>query len=157
MLSPEELFENIIFEEGQDLLGLDFIYKTLGLSMPKISRIFDKTVQEYGKRIPISETIDATTNPIILPKNTISARAIRFAILPQAPRYIFTPFGLESFEVAYTYDNFNKTITLKQWPPIQNIKVTLTRGYTLTRDLQVNYSLTYYENEEFETTLCNLS
>ena len=50
MLYMEELLDAIIAEEGQTLMGLEFLIDTLGLSMKRIDTLFKKALSEYSER-----------------------------------------------------------------------------------------------------------
>ena len=45
MLYLEELVDAVISEEGQTLMGLDFLFETLALPMKKIEIIFKKSLR----------------------------------------------------------------------------------------------------------------
>ena len=52
----EELLDAIIAEEGQTLMGLEFLIDTLGLSMKRIDTLFKKALSEYSERRPMKKT-----------------------------------------------------------------------------------------------------
>ena len=57
MLYLEELLDAVIAEEGQTLMGLEFLIDTLGLSMSKIDTLFKRTPEQHkGKRITVFST-----------------------------------------------------------------------------------------------------
>ena len=49
MLTVEEAFELTLIEEGQYLLGEDFITQTLGFSWDQIAKVFYKSIREYAR------------------------------------------------------------------------------------------------------------
>ena len=56
MLTVEEAFDLTLIEEGQYLLGEDFITETLGFTWDRINKVFQKSIKEYSRRRPIVET-----------------------------------------------------------------------------------------------------
>lgn len=144
MIYLEDLTETILAEEGQTLLGLDFLTDTLKFGYDKMEKIFIKSAMEYGKRKPFHETIDDTTGgqQIKLPSSTISVQAIRYGILPQLPKFYLPTWGDESYElVPYTFNSATKVVTLKVWPPMYPIRVTLNRHYTITNTQPITQEL----------------
>lgn len=129
MLNTEELVDMFIVEEGQVLLGLDFLIQVLGFTMKQFERVFVKTVKEYEKRRPLKVTEVLYGNDyglIMMPPSTMSVLATRYGVLPEYPRYFQDAFGYQSFEFS------PQDKTLKVYPPITPIKVTYTKGYTIT-------------------------
>lgn len=144
MIYLEDLTETILAEEGQTLLGLDFLTETLKFGYDKMEKIFIKSAMEFGKRKPFHETIEDTTGgqQIKLPSSTISVQAIRYGVLPQLPKYYLPTWGDESYElVPYTYNTATKIVTLKVWPPMYPIRVTLNRHYTITNTCPITQEL----------------
>ena len=52
----EELLDAIIAEEGQTIMGLEFLIETLNLPMKKIDTLFKKALSEYSERRPMKKT-----------------------------------------------------------------------------------------------------
>ena len=132
MINCEELVDMFIYEEGQQLLGLDFLIQTLGFTMKQFEKIFVKTVREYEKRRPLKSTEIFTGNSmgiIQMPSTTMSVRATRYGVLPEYPRYFMDEFGEKNYEF------IPQTKILKVFPPITPMKVTYTHGYTITNNL----------------------
>ena len=134
MLNVEELVDTFIIEEGQVLLGLDFLLQVLGFSMKQFEKVFVKTIKEYQKRRPlkVTECLSGDSYGVIsMPSDTMSVLATRYGVLPEFPRYFQDDFGFQSFEFS------PQTKKLKVYPPISPIKVTYTRGYTLTNSVDM--------------------
>ena len=134
MLYLEESLDSILSEEGQTLMGLSFLVSTLDLSMKRIELLFKKSAMEYSMRRPIKETKIFTGNPIIMPKGTISVRAVRYGVLPELPKYYMPTFG----DLSYEFEKHTRV--LKVWPPIYPMKVTYNRMLNLTKDINVEGS-----------------
>lgn len=135
MLNVEELVDMFIVEEGQVLLGLDFLLNVLGFTMKQFERVFIKTVKEYEKRRPlkVTEVLYGNSYGIIkMPPSTMSVLATRYGVLPEYPRYFQDAFGYQSFEFS------PQDKTLKVYPPITPIKVTYTKGYTVTSSEEIS-------------------
>ena len=85
MIYLEELLEAIISEEGQTLMGLDFLTETLSLPMKNLELIFRKAVSEYSERRPmkVTEVFNSigSDGVIILPEGTTSCRIARYGFL----------------------------------------------------------------------------
>ena len=129
MLNTEELVDMFIVEEGQVLLGLDFLIQVLGFNMRQFEKVFIKTVREYEKRRPLKLTevlYGDSYGVITMPKGTMSVLATRYGVLPEFPRYFQDIFGYQSFDFT------PQTGKLRVYPPITPIKVTFTKGYTIT-------------------------
>lgn len=129
MINVEELVDMFIVEEGQVLLGLDFLIQTLGFTMKQFEHVFEKTMLEYQKRRPLKSTEIMNCNAagvIQMPESTMSVRAVRYGVLPEFPRYFMDEFGEKNYEFT------PQTKILKVYPPVAPIKVTYTHGYTLT-------------------------
>ena len=129
MLNVEQAVDYFIIEEGQVLLGLDFLLNTLGFTMKQFEKVFEKTVKEYGRRRPLKSTeimYGNSAGMIQMPESTMSVRATRYGVLPEYPRYFMDEFGEKGYE--YT----PQTKILRVYPPITPIKVTYTHGYTIT-------------------------
>ena len=158
MLYLEELVDVTISEEGQSLMGLEFLVETLGLSMTKIDSIFKKALSEYSERRPMKKTtvinnytIDANgdTGYIQMPEGTTSCRVSRYGVLPnQMPRYYMPKFGEQMVEFDPT------TNTLRVWPPVTPLRVTYTQKYVPTTNVKLQ-QMTYpsYETDEVTFTL----
>ena len=149
MIQVEELVDVILAEEGQTLMGLEFLTEALGLTMDEIDTIFVKTVQEYEMRRPFYVTEFMNTNPLILPKNTINVRAIRYGILEEVARTLFPTYGEPNYEVVVDYSTGQRMVKVKTWPPIYPVRVTYSRGYTISRKNKVyeTYEMVEGENE----------
>ena len=153
MLYLEELVDAVIAEEGQTLMGLDFLFETLALPMKKIELIFKKAVSEYSERRPMKKT-EVFNNYdiegyIIMPEGTTSCRIARYGILPnQMPRYYMPTFGEQYVEFDPT------TLQCRVWPPVTPLRLTYTQKYVPTKNILIEntYNLPYSTNE-FETTL----
>lgn len=150
MLYLEETVDSILAEEGQTLMGLEFLTQTLGLSMKKIELLFKKSMLEYSKRRPIKETKVFSSNIVSdfgivqMPDNTLSVRAVRYGVLPSLPRFYLPTFGDISFE----YEKHNQI--LKVWPPITPLKITYTRSYTFSNESEISEK---YYTEDGEDTV----
>lgn len=134
MINCEELVDMFIYEEGQQLLGLDFLIETLGFNMKQFERMFIKTVREYEKRRPLKSTEIFTGNSmgvIQMPETTMSVRATRYGVLNEYPRYFMDEFGEKNYEYS------PQTKILKVFPPITPMKVTYTHGYTLINNAKL--------------------
>ena len=96
MLNVEQAVDYFIIEEGQVLLGLDFLLNTLGFTMKQFEKVFEKTVKEYGRRRPLKSTeimYGNSAGMIQMPESTMSVRATRYGVLPEYPRYFMDEFG----------------------------------------------------------------
>lgn len=154
MLQVEELTDYILAEEGQTLMGLEFLTETLKLSMDKIEMIFIKSAKEYAMRRPFYESVIMTNNPLALPKGTISVRAVRYGVMPEIPRWYFPTFTEIGYELTYDYTTGQKQVFCKVWPPIYPIRVTYSRHYTLTNSTQIiEDTFTVKGESEIEFTL----
>ena len=140
MLYLEELVDTVLAEEGQTLMGLDFLFETLELPMTKIERIFKKALSEYSERRPMKKT-EVFNNYdmdgyITMPEGTLAARTCRYGILPnQMPRFYMPTFGEQNVE----YDP--STNTLKVWPPITPVRITYLQRYTATKNILIEQNL----------------
>ena len=146
MLTVEEAFDIVVIEEGQYLLGVDFITNALGLTWDYIAKLFYKSAREYAQRKPIVETkvISGGNNGVFyMPEGTLAVRAIRYDILDSYPRTMFTDFGQASYE----YDIHSRK--LRTFPPMSSLRVSYSREYRLTDSAQVSMSeyMVDYENE----------
>lgn len=129
MLNVEELVDVLIAEEGQTLLGLDFLVSVLNLDMKKLENIFVKSIKEYERRRPLTVTeikYGDDYGVIQMPLNTFSVKATRYGVLPEFPRFFQEEMGYQSFDLDM------RTKKLRVYPPITPIKVTYTRGYTIS-------------------------
>ena len=146
MLTVEEAFELTLIEEGQYLLGEDFITQTLGFSWDQIAKVFYKSIREYARRKPIVETkiISNGANGVFyMPEGTLAVRAIRYDILDDYPRTMFPDFGQDKYE----YDIHTRK--LRTFPPMSSLRVSYSREYTLSDSAQVLTSeyMADYEDE----------
>lgn len=150
MLYLEELVDAVIAEEGQTLMGLDFLMNTLELPMRKIDLIFKKSLSEYSERRPMKKTDvissfeyigeNGETGYITMPEGTTSCRVARYGVLPnQMPRYYMPKFGEQMVE----FDPTN--LSLRVWPPVTPLRVTYTQKYVpttnilITKQIQIPY------------------
>ena len=150
MLYLEELVDAVIAEEGQTLMGLDFLMDTLELPMRKIDLIFKKALSEYSERRPMKKTEvissfeyigeNGESGYITMPEGTTSCRVARYGVLPnQMPRYYMPKFGEQMVE----FDPTN--LSLRVWPPVAPLRVTYTQKYVpttnilITKQIQVPY------------------
>jgi hypothetical protein len=146
MLTVEEAFDLTLIEEGQFLLGEDFITETLGFGMDKISKVFYKSIKEYSRRKPIQETTVITggeNGNFLMPVGTLAVRAIRYDILDDYPRTMFPDFGQRNYE----YDKHTRR--LRTFPPMSSLRVSYDREYRLTDSAQLEtseYSVSYEES-----------
>ena len=158
MLYLEELVDTVIAEEGQTLMGLEFLFETLDLPMKKIDRIFRKALSEYSERRPMKKTtiinnytIDANGDSgyIQMPEGTTSCRIARYGVLPnQMPRYYMPKFGEQMVE----FDPV--TLTCRVWPPVTPLRLTYTQKYVPRTDIQINGQINLpYETDEVDMTL----
>ena len=152
MLYLEELLDTVIAEEGQSLMGLDFITTTLELTMPKIESIFKKALSEYSERRPMKKTTvinsfdidpDGNTGYITMPEGTTSCRVARYGVLPnQMPRYYMPKFGEQMVEFDPT------TLTCRVWPPVTPLRLTYTQKYVPTNNVLISGTITCpYESD----------
>ncbi len=153
MLYLEELVDTVIAEEGQTLMGLDYLYDVLGLPMSKIEKIFKKALSEYSERRPMKKT-EVFNNFdmdgfITMPEGTLSCYCCRYGVLPnQMPRYYMPTFGEQNVE----YDP--STRQLRVWPPVTPLRVTYTARYTATKNINIEQMIeTPYTVDSFETEL----
>ena len=136
MLTVEEAFDIAVTEEGQFLMGEDFITSTLGFDWDKIYKVFVKSVKEFSRRKPIHETKVMTSSgesgEYLMPEGTIAVQAIRYDILDSYPRFMFPDFGQINFE----FEKHNRK--LKTFPPMQTLRVTYSREYTFNDSAKIN-------------------
>lgn len=137
MIQVEELTDVILAEEGETLMGLEFLTEALKLSMDKIEKIFIKSAKEYAQRRPFYESVIMTNNPLNLPQGTIMVRAVRYGVMPEIPRWYFPTFTEIGYELTYDYTTGQKQVYCKVWPPIYPIRVTYGREYTITNSNQI--------------------
>ena len=157
----EELLDAVIAEEGQTLMGLEFLIDTLDLPMNKIDLLFKKALSEYSERRPMKKTEvfnsfdyiedDGTGEAgyIKMPEGTTSCRVARYGVLPnQMPRFWMPKFTEQSVE----YDIV--TNTCKVWPPVTPMRLTFTQKYVATTNINIEKILDVpYETDEYEFTL----
>lgn len=157
MLYLEELVDAVISEEGQTLMGLDFLFETLDLPMSKIDLIFKKALSEYSERRPmkVDKVINAFDYSITdedgnqagyvkLPEGTTSCRVARYGVLPQQmPRYYMPKFSEQNVE----FDPF--TLICKVWPPVAPLRLTYTQKYVPTTNvlIQAQHAVPYETSE----------
>ena len=162
MLYLEELLDAVIAEEGQTLMGLDFLIETLDLPMSKIDLLFKKALAEYSERRPLKKTTvfnsfdymaeddgNGEAGIIKLPEGTTSCRVARYGVLPnQMPRYYMPKFGEQNVEFDIA------TCTCKVWPPVTPLRLTYTQRYTTTTNVQIQKVIDVpYETDEYELVL----
>ena len=160
MLYLEETLESIIAEEGQTLMGLDFLIETLGLSMPKIDLLFKKALSEYSERRPMkkttvinnfdyTDTVNGGAGYIKMPEGTTSCRVARYGVLPnQMPRYYMPKFGEQNVEFDIT------TGTCRVWPPVTPLRLTYTQRFKAVTDILIENNIEIpYETDEYDFTL----
>lgn len=138
MLTVEEAFDRSITEEGEFLMGDEFILDTLGFSWDKIYSVFVKSVKEYSRRKPVCETrvMKGSSDSGIynMPDGTISVNAIRYDILDNYPRFMFPDFG----QINYEFEPHTRI--LKTFPPMQTLRVTYSREYKFDDSTNINMS-----------------
>lgn len=159
MLYLEELVDAVIAEEGQTLMGLDFLIETLNLPMNKIDLLFKKALSEYSERRPMKKTTvinnfdyssgDGNDGFIRMPEGTTSCRVARYGVLPnQMPRYYMPKFGEQNVEFDPT------TLTCRVWPPVTPLRLTYTQRYMPSTNVLIESMINLpYETDEIETTL----
>ena len=146
MLYLEELVDAVIAEEGQTLMGLDFLIETLELPMKKIDLIFRKSLSEYSERRPMKKTtvidsfdymnMDRTEGYITMPEGTTSCRIARYGVLPnQMPRYYMPKFSEQMVE----FDPV--TLTCRVWPPVTPLRLTYTQKYVTTTNFLIERNI----------------
>lgn len=160
MLFLEELLDAVIAEEGQTLMGLDFLIETLNLPMKKIDLLFKKALSEYSERRPMKKTTvinsfdytddaDGGSGYIVMPEGTTSCRVARYGVLPnQMPRYYMPKFGEQNVEFS-RYD-----LTCRVWPPVTPLRLTYTQKFVPTTNILIERTINVpYETDEIEFTL----
>ena len=153
MLYLEELLDVTLAEEGQTLMGLDFLVETLNLPMEKIEKIFLKAVSEYSERRPMKKTevfnaFDENYS-FLMPEGTTSCRIARYGILGSTiPRFYIPAFS----EMNIEYDP--STRICRVWPPVTPLRLTYTQKYIPTKNVLIekNYDIPY-STSTFETSL----
>ena len=159
MLYLEQLVDAVIAEEGQTLMGLDFLIETLELPMSKIDLIFKKALAEYSERRPMKKTTvinsfdyasyDGSAGYITMPEGTTSCRIARYGVLPnQMPRYYMPKFGEQNVE-------FDPTdLSCRVWPPVTPLRLTYTQRYVPSTNILIEDKfLVPYETYEPSFTL----
>jgi hypothetical protein len=135
----EELVDVILAEEGQVLMGIDFILDDLKLSMKKLEAVFVKSAREYSRRRPIEETrnFEVASTMLQLPSNVTAVRAVRFGVLDSMPRFFMPTLGQSGYEFE------RHTGILKVWPPISPIRVTYTREVEIkgSQSIELTYPM----------------
>ena len=157
MLYLEELLDAVIAEEGQTLMGLDFLIKTLDLSMSKIDLLFKKALSEYSERRPMKKTTvinnfdyaDTNAGYVTMPEGTTSCRVARYGVLPnQMPRFYMPKFGEQNVEFDIT------TRTCKVWPPVTPLRLTYTQRFSTTTNILIEKVIDIpYETDEYDFVL----
>ena len=157
MLYLEELLDAIIAEEGQTLMGLEFLIDTLGLSMKRIDTLFRKALSEYSERRPMKKTTvvnnfdyaDPEAGYIQMPEGTTSCRVARYGVLPnQMPRYYMPKFGEQNVEFDIT------TMKLRVWPPVTPLRLTYTQRFVPTTNVLIEKTIDVpYITDEYEFEL----
>lgn len=159
MLYMEELLEAVVAEEGQTLMGLDFLIETLDLPMNKIDLLFKKALSEFSERRPMKKTTvfnsfdymdgDGNNGYITMPEGTTSCRVARYGVLPnQMPRYYMPKFGEQNVEFDPT------TRTCRVWPPITPLRLTYTQRYSTTTNVLIEKVIDIpYETDEYDFVL----
>lgn len=157
MLYMEELLDAIIAEEGQTLMGLEFLIDTLGLSMKRIDTLFRKALSEYSERRPMKKTTvinnfdyaDPEAGYITMPEGTTSCRVARYGVLPnQMPRYYMPKFAEQNVEFDIT------TRQCRVWPPVTPLRLTYTQRFVPTTNVQIEKIIEVpYETDEYEFDL----
>ena len=157
MLYLEELLDTIIAEEGQTLMGLEFLIDTLGLSMKRIDALFKKALSEYSERRPMKKTTvvnnfdyaDPEAGYIQMPEGTTSCRVARYGVLPnQMPRFYMPKFAEQNVEFDIT------TMKLRVWPPVTPLRLTYTQRFVPTTNILIEKTIDVpYETDEFEFEL----
>lgn len=152
MLTVEEALDITLIEEGQYLLGEEFITDALGLGWDKIAKLFYKSIKEYARRKPIVETkvINSGSNGVFyMPEGTLAVRAIRYDILDDYPRTMFPDFGQTNYE----YDIHSRK--LRTFPPMSSLRVSYSREYILSDSATVSMSEYMVDYEDEYTTRLN--
>lgn len=152
MLTVEEAFDIVLIEEGQYLLGEEFITDTLGLTWDHIAKLFYKAAKEYAQRKPVVETavIHGGNNGVFyMPEGTLAVRAIRYDILDSYPKTMFSDFG----QVNYEYDVHSRK--LRTFPPMSSLRVSYSREYRLSDSATVSMSEYMVDYEDEYTTRLN--
>lgn len=157
MLYLEELLDAVIAEEGQTLMGLEFLIETLGLSMKRIDMLFKKALSEYSERRPMKKTTvvnnfdyaDPEAGYIQMPEGTTSCRVARYGVLPnQMPRFYMPKFGEQNVEFDIT------TMKLRVWPPVTPLRLTYTQRFVPTTNVLIEKTIEIpYETDEYEFEL----
>lgn len=159
MLYLEELLDAIIAEEGQTLMGLDFLIETLNLPMKKIDILFRKALAEYSERRPMKKTTvinsfdyldeEGNSGYIKMPEGTTSCRVARYGVLPnQMPRYYMPKFGEQMVEFDIT------TLTCRVWPPVTPLRMTYTQRFVPTTNILIEKIMDVpYETDEYDFEL----
>lgn len=159
MLYMEELLEAVIAEEGQTLMGLDFLIETLDLPMKRIDLLFKKALSEYSERRPMKKTTvinnfdymdgDGSNGYIAMPEGTTSCRIARYGVLPnQMPRFYMPKFGEQNVEFDIT------TRTCRVWPPVTPLRLTYTQRFTTTTNVLIEKTIDIpYETDEYDFVL----
>ena len=159
MLYMEEVLDAVIAEEGQTLMGLDFLIDTLNLPMNKIDLLFRKALAEYSERRPMKKTSvinafdymdgDGSNGYVRMPEGTTSCRVARYGVLPnQMPRYYMPKFGEQMVEFDIT------TLTCRVWPPVTPLRLTYTQRFTPATDVVIEKVMNIpYHTTEYDLVL----
>lgn len=153
----EELLDAIIAEEGQTLMGLEFLIETLNLPMKKIDTLFKKALSEYSERRPMKKTTvinnfdyaDPEAGYITMPEGTTSCRVARYGVLPnQMPRFYMPKFSEQNVEFDIT------TRQCRVWPPVTPLRLTYTQRFVTTTNILIEKLIEIpYETDEYEFDL----
>lgn len=153
----EELLDAIIAEEGQTLMGLEFLIETLNLPMKKIDTLFKKALSEYSERRPMKKTTvinnfdyaDPEAGYITMPEGTTSCRVARYGVLPnQMPRFYMPKFAEQNVEFDIT------TRQCRVWPPVTPLRLTYTQRFVTTTNILIEKLIEIpYETDEYEFDL----
>lgn len=153
MLYLEELVDAVIIEEGQTLMGLEFLYDALNLPMSKLEIMFKKSLMEYSERRPMKKTEVfndySLDGYITMPEGTTSCRIARYGVLPnQMPRYYMPTFGEQNIEFDPT------TLQCRVWPPVTPLRLTYTQRYMPTKNVLIKKDIILpYETFTYLTDL----
>ncbi len=139
----EDLTESILIEQGvTPLLGMD-LTTSLGMTWKNMERIFVKSAKEFSRWKPReSEIVVSAGSQAILPEDFVSIKAVRYNLLYDLPRFMFTKFD----EANIQWDP--STRILKVFPPIDEVRVSYVRELQITNNFQVTDKNTTVEGED---------
>ena len=158
MLYLEELLDVTMAEEGQLLMGLDFLFDALNMPMQKIDLLFRKAVSEYSERRPMKKASIINTNELPtngdyaflkMPEGTTSCRVARYGLLSQIPRFYLPKLPEQNVE----FDP--ATLMCKVWPPLNGVlQLTYTQKYIPTTNKVIEGTIVNsYSTDEVSITL----